>query len=296
MKKEIKGIVPPVITIFDSKGEVDERRYRDFIEFLCNHVQGLFICGTYGSGPLMTLEERKRTLEIAIDQVNGRIPVIAHVGSAVPEHVLELAHHAEEKGASAVASVPPFYYNYSQENIIDFFKWLVKQVNLPVYLYNNPKTTGLEVKIETLKELSNNGLAGVKDSTFDLAYFYEVKNNFNFEEFSYISGTEAFIIPTIPLGADAAICGLANAFPEIVVELYHKTMAKEYEEAFVLQKKVNHLREIQHYTQSTPAIHAMLKIRGIESGYPKPPFKLVSEEKYNEIKKALTDGGYIGSK
>ncbi|MFW6121712.1 MAG: dihydrodipicolinate synthase family protein [Petrotogales bacterium] len=293
MKKELKGIIPPVVTIFDAEGKVDEKKYRNFIEFLCKHVQGLFVCGTYGSGPLMTLEERKRTLEIALDQANGRIPVVTHVGSTVPEHILELAHHAEEKGAKAVASVAPFYFGYSQENIIDFFKWFVKEVDIPVYLYNNPKTTGLEVKIETLKELHKNGLAGVKDSTFDLVYFYEVKNNIGLESFSYISGTEAFIIPAIPLGADAAICGLANALPEIVVELYNKAISKNYEEAYILQEKVNHLREIQHYAQSIPAIHAMLKMRGIDSGHTKLPFKLVSDSKYSEMKGAFEKTDYV---
>jgi dihydrodipicolinate synthase/N-acetylneuraminate lyase len=244
----------------------------------------------------MTLEERKRTLEIAIDEANGRVPVVAHVGSSVPEHILELAQHAEEAGAKAVASVAPFYFGYSQKNIIDFFKWLVREVDLPVYLYNNPKTTGLEIKIETLKELQKNGLAGVKDSTFNLVYFYEVKNNIGLENFSYISGTEAFIIPAIPLGADAAICGLANALPEIVVELYNKAKSGNYEEAYVLQEKVNHLREIQHYAQSIPAIHAMLKMRQIDSGYAKMPFKLVNEAKYEEIKKALIKTGYVDFK
>ncbi|MFO7882175.1 MAG: dihydrodipicolinate synthase family protein [Kosmotogaceae bacterium] len=293
MKNELRGIIPPVITIFDDDGKVDEKRYRKLIDFLCDHVQGLFVCGTYGSGPLMTLEERKRTLEIAIDQADGRVPVVAHVGSSVPEHILELANHAEKTGAKAVASVPPFYFGYSQENIIDFFKWFVKEVDIPVYLYNNPKTTGLEIKIETLKELHKNRLAGVKDSTFDLVYFYEVKNNIGLDNFSYISGTEAFIIPSIPLGADAAICGLANALPEIVVELYSKAKSKDYEEAYVLQEKVNHLREIQHYAQSIPAIHAMLNMRGIDSGQAKLPFRLVSESKYSEIKNALQKTGYV---
>ena len=72
MEKDIRGIIPPVVTIFNADGKVDEARYRNHIEFLANKVHGLFVCGTYGAGPAMTLEERKRVTEIAIDQVNGR--------------------------------------------------------------------------------------------------------------------------------------------------------------------------------------------------------------------------------
>jgi len=296
MPKELKGIIPPLITIFDSEGKVDEKKYRELIEFQCNHVHGLFVCGTYGSGPLMTNEERKNVLEIAVDQVKGRIPVIVHVGSSKPDEILELVLHAEKTGVDAIATVPPFYYGYSQADIVRFFKWLLKEVNLPLYLYDNPKTTGLEIEIETLKELKKAGLTGIKDSTFDLLYFYEIKNNLGFDEFNYISGTEAYIIPSINIGASAAICGLANAFPEIVVELYDKAINKEYDEAFILQEKVNHLREIQHYAESIPAIHAMLKLRGIDGGFPKLPFVNASEEVYQKIRNAVIETGYVDIK
>lgn len=296
MPMELKGIIPPLITIFDSEGKVDEKKYRELIEFQCNHVHGLFVCGTYGSGPLMTKEERKYVLEIAVDQVKGRIPVIVHVGSSKPDEILELTLHAEKTGVDAIATVPPFYYGYSQADIVRFFKWLLKEVNLPLYLYDNPKTTGLEIEIETLKELKEAGLTGIKDSTFDLLYFYEIKNNLGFDEFNYISGTEAYIVPSITIGASAAICGLANAFPEIVVELYNKTINKEYDEAFVLQEKVNHLREIQHYAESIPAIHAMLKLRGIDGGFPKLPFVNTSEEVYQKIRNAVIETGYVDIK
>ena len=296
MPKELKGIIPPLITVFDSEGHLDEKKYRDLIEFQCKHVQGLFVCGTYGSGPMMINEERKKVLEVALDQVNGRIPVIAHVGSSKPDEILELALHAEKAGVDAIATVPPFYYGYSQDDIVRFYEWIIKHVNIPLYLYDNPKTTGLEIEIATLKRLKEVGLTGIKDSTFDLIYFYEIKNNLGFEDFNYISGTEAYIVPSIPVGASAAICGLANAFPEIVVELYNKTINKEYEEAFVLQEKVNHLREIQHFASSIPAIHAMLRLRGIDGGFPKKPFVKVSEEIYQKIRNAVIETGYVDIK
>jgi len=289
MEKDIRGIIPPVVTIFNADGKVDEARYRNHIEFLANKVHGLFVCGTYGAGPAMTLEERKRVTEIAIDQVNGRVPVIVHVGASCPEDIVELTVHAKSTGAVAVASVAPFYYKYKQADIIRFFDELISKADIPVYLYNNPKTTGLEIEIETLKVLKKHGLAGIKDSTFDLSYFYRVKTEVGFDNFVYISGTEAFIVPTIPLGASAAICGLANAFPEIVVELYEAAINKEFEKALELQEKVNALRQVQHLTDSILGIHIMLKLRGIDSGYPKKPLALPDNKVMERIKLSLED-------
>ena len=284
-----KGIIPPVLTTFDSEGKIDEKRYLNLIDFLSRRVHGLFVCGTYGGGPLMTVDERKKVTELAIKGAADRVPVIAHIGSSNPNDIFELAKHAEQAGAKAVATVVPFYFPYSQADIVRFFKKLIETTALPVFIYNNPKTTGVTIDIETLKKLRDVGLYGIKDSTFDLLYFYGVKFNMDMDNFCYISGTEAFIIPSIPLGADAAICGLANALPEPVVELYEKSVEGNYEKALELQLRVNKLRDIQHYAQSIPAIHAMLKMRGIDSGYPRHPYSLVSDSVYQKIEDALKE-------
>lgn len=284
-----KGIIPPVLTTFDSEGNIDEKRYLNLIDFLSRRVHGLFVCGTYGGGPLMTVDERKKVTELAIKGAADRVPVIAHIGSSNPNDIFELAKHAEQAGAKAVATVVPFYFPYSQADIVRFFKKLIETTALPVFIYNNPKTTGVTIDIETLKKLRDVGLYGIKDSTFDLLYFYGVKFNMDMDNFCYISGTEAFIIPSIPLGADAAICGLANALPEPVVELHEKSVEGNYEKALELQLRVNKLRDIQHYAQSIPAIHAMLKMRGIDSGYPRHPYSLVSDSVYQKIEDALKE-------
>jgi len=284
-----KGIIPPVLTTFDSEGNIDEKRYLNLIDFLSRKVHGLFACGTYGSGPLMNVDERKKVTELAVKGAENRVPVIAHIGSSNPDDIFELAKHAKRAGAKAVATVVPFYFPYSQADIVRFFKKLIELSELPVFIYNNPKTTGVTIDVETLKKLKDVGLYGIKDSTFDLLYFYGVKFNMNMDEFCYISGTEAFIVPSVALGADAAICGLANALPEPVVELYDETMKPDYKKALELQVRVNRLRDIQHFAQSIPAIHAMLKMRGIDPGYPRHPYTLVEDSIYQKIENALKE-------
>ena len=292
---EFRGIIPPVITPFDSHGKFDPKRMEDFLNFLKQKVMGMFVCGTYGSGPLMSVSERKRVLETVMKVVGDSIPVIAHVGSSNPDDALVLAQHAEQVGAAAIASVPPFYYatSYYDEDLKWFFAKLINSVKIPVFLYNNPKTAGISISVDLLKQLHHEGLAGVKDSSFDLSNFYKCKYQLDLRRFKYIIGTEMFIVPTIPLGAVASISGLANAFPELVVELYKAVENKDYKRAFELQEKVNYAREVQHMAQSIPAIHTLLEFRGIDVGYPRHPYSRVLPQVRDRMRDAIKKLGIL---
>ena len=102
---EFKGIYPPMMTAFTEDGEIYEKGTRNIVDFIVPHVQGLYPCGTYGSGPMMSPEERKKVAEIVLDQVNGRVPVILHVGTADTKTTIELAQHAQSIGAGALQHV-----------------------------------------------------------------------------------------------------------------------------------------------------------------------------------------------
>src|ERR1041385_9281557 len=107
----VKGVLIPLITPFDEKQKVDEGVMRQLVDFYVKtSVQGLFVLGSSGQGPAMSLPERKRAAEVALAEARGRLPVIVHVGTADGESTVELARHAAEKGASAVGGVPPYYY------------------------------------------------------------------------------------------------------------------------------------------------------------------------------------------
>ncbi|MDK2886448.1 MAG: hypothetical protein PWP54_1006 [Thermosipho sp. (in: thermotogales)] len=288
MRKNISGVIAPIITPFDNNGKVDEYTFKNLIDFLSNKVHGLFVCGTYGSGPAMSINDRKKVTELVVKHVNGRIPIIVHVGASSLDDVIELSLHAQDSGAQAVSSVPPFYYKYTQDEIIRFFEKLASKIDIPVFIYNNPRTTGLSIEIETLKILKKMEMTGIKDSTYDLSYFYRIKTEVGFDDFIYISGSEAFILPTVSMGASGVISGLANVFPEIVVELYNYAKNNDFKKAIPLQEKVNALRQVQHMARSILSIHILLKLRGISSGYPKYPLilednKSLEEKMKNEI-------------
>ena len=146
MTREVRGIIPPLTTPFTEHGGVYEEGLRHLVGFQVEKgVHGLFICGTYGSGPIMTVEERKQVHEIVVGQVGGRITVIAHVGTTSTAQSVALARHAESVGADLVASVSPYYHGHDERAVIEHFRKLVEAVHLPVYVYNNPKASGVTI-------------------------------------------------------------------------------------------------------------------------------------------------------
>ncbi len=290
---KFEGIIPPLITPFTEKGEIFEEGLRNLIGFQVEKgVKGLFICGTYGSGPLMTVEQRKRVAEITVDQACGKVAIIVHVGSSSVDNVLELARHAEEVGADAVASVPPFYYAYDDESVLSFYKQLLSAVDIPVFVYNNPARSGIAISSELLRRLAEEGVAGIKDSSFNMVKFYEDLITVDKKDFIFIIGTEALMFPAIMAGAKGCVSGLANVFPEINVECYNLAKEKRYEEAVVKQMEIIKARKLMHLAPTIPACYEILKARGVNVGYPKAPFKRLKPKEIEMVISELKKRGF----
>ncbi|MBA7501980.1 4-hydroxy-tetrahydrodipicolinate synthase [subsurface metagenome] len=295
---QIKGVIPPLTTPFTREGDIYEEGLRKLLDFQIEKgSRGVFLCGTYGSGPLMSVTERKKVVEIAVDQIKNRITTIVQVGTPSTKDAIELAKHAEESGVDVVSCVPPFYYRHDAQTVLEHFKQLVKAVEIPVYVYNNPKTSGFTVTPSILSKMADLGVKGIKDSCFSLIEFSHFLIEFeDREDFNFIIGTEALAMPAILLGAKAVISGLANPFPEIVVDLYNTTIKGDYEKAAKLQLKVNEGRKILHIAKSTnAACYAMLNERGIDVGIPRRPVLPVTTEELELMKKEFMRIGILKS-
>ena len=143
----IRGVLLPIITPFDEKVRVDEPVMRALVDFhIKAGVQGLFVLGSTGQGPAMTIEERKQAAAIALDQARSRVSVIIHIGTADAQSTVELAEHAAAQKADAVAIVPPYYYSdHTEFEIIAHYKAVAKAVSLPIFIYENPKYSGISI-------------------------------------------------------------------------------------------------------------------------------------------------------
>ncbi len=279
------GVIPPMVTPFKKDGSLDDDNLRRIVEFLCEHVHGLFICGSYGTGPLMNLAERKKVAEITAKHRKNHIQFIVHVGTTNVRDSVTLAKHAQDVGAVKVAAVAPYYYSHHAENLLRFYERLVEAVDIPVYVYYNPKASGYPIAVDLYNALADIGVAGIKDSSFDIIYLADCLRKIRKKEFDVVLGTEAMFLAASALGVSAFIPGLANVWPEVCVDLFEAVVQNRIDEARDIQIKVNRIRDIMYMAKSTVvAVYTMLALRGICEVYPREPLLPLSEEDTRRIK------------
>lgn len=290
MSVQISGIIPPVITCFDKSGKVDESAQREIVRYLAKHVQGFYPCGTYGSGPLMSADERKRVAEIVIKE-KGSAAAIIHVGAPSTAEALDLARHAEAAGADAIGAIPPYYYSYSQAQLIEHYRAIINAVKIPVFLYNNPELSRNSIAPDTLRILAEDGLYGVKDSSFDLVNFYNYVLAVKKPGFKFIVGTEAIAAAALDAGACGVIAGGANIFPEFLEDFYETWKRGNPVETAKKQLQVMQARQIMKYGPTLTMTYAGLRMRGMNPGYPRAPYTEIPKDIYD---KAYRDFKAIG--
>ncbi len=291
---QVKGVIPAVITPFDSEGEINETALRGHLEFLVKSVvHGLFIGGSYGSGPLLSAQQRMRLVEICVEQVEHRIPVVAHIGAPDTRTTVLLAKHAEKAGVGAVACVEPYYYIHDADTVTRHYLEIINGVSTPVYLYNNPRYSNFNVSTEQLVYLAEHGLAGVKDSSHNITLFYDYVASVPKDGFTFLIGSQTLLLPAMVVGAHGCISGLSNAFPGLIIEIYDACCRGNYDEAARLQKKANSLRKLTGSGIPIPFYHAVLPMVGIDLGLPKAPFQQLSEERRQSIYKQLKEMGMV---
>lgn len=256
-------------------------------------VNGLFVTGTYGSGYLMTLDERIQMFKIS-KQVSEKHPgsfVIAHVGCPDTASSVFLTKSAAEIGADAVSAIVPYNYKYTEDEVFGFYKALIDAANIPVYAYNNPDITNIPISFKLTKKLEEAGIAGLKDSAIDMQLVSSIINSniINKRKFQYISGTTTGWLSFQKLGVDTMIAGMCNYVPELVEALYSYSFTDQQKAAKVY--KISHeLGNKIKVGNSVASSHISLKARGFNPGYTRLPLTVSYDDKTEKIS-AIT--GYI---
>ena len=169
---------------------VDEQKLRDLIEFhIQNGTSGIVPCGTTGESATLSFEEHDRVIEITIEQVKRRIPVIAGTGSNSTEEAVMLTRHAAKAGADASLQVSPYYNRPTQKGLYEHFKAIAESVDIPIILYNIASRTGVNIEPETIAKLSRDckNIVGVKEASGSLDQMSRIKQLCG-QNFDLISG------------------------------------------------------------------------------------------------------------
>jgi 4-hydroxy-tetrahydrodipicolinate synthase/2-dehydro-3-deoxy-phosphogluconate/2-dehydro-3-deoxy-6-phosphogalactonate aldolase len=284
---QLHGVITALVTPFTANGDVDESSMREIVRFqLDSGIHGFFPMGTNGLGPAMEPAKRMKAAEIVVSETAGRIPVIIQVGASDPMISIELAVHAQRIGASAIASVTPFYYNPDNLAIVEYYTRLTKATKLPTLVYNIPRHTGNNISPELLSALSKiPGIVGIKDSSRDFTQLLDYINAVP-PEFMVISGTDSFIFSALCAGMQAGVSAIANPFPDLLVHLYEHYQKRDFDAAKLLQLRINALRS----TLSKPPIAPLLetlRMRGLTSGDVKLPLRSMTNAEIQDLHEAL---------
>ena len=241
-----EGIFPALVTPFTDDGKaVDEERLRALVgHCLEQGVHGVVPCGTTGEFTNLTIEERKSVIKIVVDEVKGRVPVIAGTGASGTDEAVEMTKYAKDAGATAALIVTPFYLKPADRGIYEHFYTITNEVDLPVILYNIPQCTGLELPwqmVEDLAQLPN--IVAIKDSSGQLKYILAVLEKVR-DKINVLCGHDEVLVAGLAAGCSGAILASANIIPDIWIQLYNHIKKGEVQQARELQYKVQKIARI----------------------------------------------------
>jgi dihydrodipicolinate synthase/N-acetylneuraminate lyase len=290
-KSILKGVVVPSITPFKEDGEIDEPALEPYLDFLAKQVDTISVCAIYGAGIMMRPEQRMRVAEIAIRTIHQRASVAVFVGTPDTDTAVLLARHAEKAGAQAITCVAPFYYRQVDEALFRHYQALIQAVALPVYAYDSPVYAGNTLSLSLLKRLRESGLAGVITGavSYGLEHIWSVLNATHQEGLEVLSIRDGLALPAMMNGAVGFESGVANFYPELVMDFYRATFEQRYDEATVFQDRMLRLRDISHgFGRNIPTLHALIAMRGFRTGVPRRPFFLLSDEEKAHLRAQLS--------
>ena len=292
MKQSIenfKGVIPAAISVFDKDEQPDEAGTRAFVRHMMSYdIGGLYITGSTGESFLMNSEERKRQVEIVMDEVKGKLPVVVHIGAMSTRESIALAEHAQSAGAAGISSVPPFYFRYTQDQIFGYYRDIAGSTDLPLIVYNVPLAGLLTVDmIKRLAEIGN--VKGVKYTGTALYEVTQIRDACK-EGFQIYGGCDELGSSNIALGVDGIIGTFYNVIQDLYLRIWEAVKRSDVKEAAELQRKALHVISIGVESGSMMAcVKVWLRAAGIPAGYARRPFSNFSEDEERHLIQRLME-------
>ncbi len=289
----VQGILPALVSHFKNDGTIlTESIKANMDRNYSQGAAGFYICGSTGEGPVITKEMRMEIAETVMEHNNGRGFIINHIGAAATKDAFELARHAKKIGCNAVSSVVPnFYFKHNDDEIVDFYKRVADESELPVIAYvQNLLTTDSVNLMSRLIEVD--GVIGCK---FTLTDFYSMRRikELNGGDVNVINGPDEMLICGLSMGADAGIGSTYNLMCAEYVKLRENFLKGDIEEARRIQYKVNKVTEILIRYNVARAVKYILSLDGIEAGDMAYPMAALTDEQKTNLVKELKEVGFF---
>jgi 4-hydroxy-tetrahydrodipicolinate synthase len=290
-----KGSMPALVTPFTADGKLDEKAFRDLVEWQIEEgSHGLVPVGTTGESPTLSHEEHKRVIEICIDQAKGRVPVIAGAGSNNTAEAIELAVHAEKAGADALLVVTPYYNKPNQRGMFAHFSSIAEAVSIPIFIYNIPGRSIVDMTPETMAALAqaHKNIVGVKDATAKMDRVTEQRAACG-ENFIQLSGEDITALGFMAHGGQGCISVTANVAPRLCSEFQEACMAGRFDEALKIQDKLAPLHKAMFIEPNPGGAKYALSLLGKMENHLRSPLVAIEEQTEKTVRAAMVHAGLI---
>jgi 4-hydroxy-tetrahydrodipicolinate synthase len=288
-----RGSIPALVTPFRD-GKLDEKAFRAHVNWVIEEgSHGIVPVGTTGESPTLTHEEHKRVVEWAIEEARGRVPVMAGAGSNNTAEAIDFSRHAEKAGAQGLLHVTPYYNKPNQEGLYQHFKAIAEATSLPIFIYNIPPRSVVEMSVETMARLAEiPNIVGVKDATMKLDRVSAQRQACG-KDFIQLSGEDGTALAHMAHGGHGCISVTANVAPRLCAEFQNACLAGNFARALEIQDKLFPLHQALFVEPNPAPSKAALAMLGRMSAETRLPMVPVSEATRATLKAALVHAGLM---
>ena len=289
----IRGAIVAIVTPFKD-GKVDEEALRRLIdEQIANGTDGISPCGTTGESTTLSHEEHDRVIEVTVEAVNKRVPVIAGTGSNSTAEAVRLTKHAWKAGADAALMVCPYYNRPTQEGLYRHYRAIAEEVPIPIVIYNIPGRTGTNLQTETLARLAEiPNIVGVKEASGSLKQMSDVVRLCG-PDFSVLSGDDIFTLALMAIGGAGVISVISNVAPRDMAEMVDSFTAGDLSKAWMLHHKMSPLIDALFLETNPIPVKAALAMMGKITYELRLPLCRMGEKNEAILKKEMQRYGLI---
>lgn len=286
-----KGVFPALLTPFDANDQVDLAMYEINLDAqVAAGIHGIIIGGSLGEASTLSLDEKELLVRFSVKKLAGTLPVIMNIAEGSTREAIQQAILAKDWGADGIMLLPPMRYKADDREVVEFFKAVAANTDLPIMIYNNPVDYKIDVTLDMFEELSAiPHINAIKESTRDVTNITRLKNRFG-DRFAVLCGVDPLTVEELALGADGLVAGLVDAFPKETVVMYNLVKEGKLEEAIKIYRWFMPLLELDIHPKLVQYIKLAAAQTGIGSEHVRAPrLPLVGEER-ERILKVITDG------
>jgi 4-hydroxy-tetrahydrodipicolinate synthase len=285
-----EGVLPAIITPFkrNSAMDLDIQGLERNIEFLLScGIHGIVPCGSTGESATLTFEEHEKVVQVTVDKVKGRIPVIAGTGSNNTAEAVRLTKAAKDIGADGVLVISPYYNKPNRSGLIKHFTKLA-DIDIPVIMYNVPGRTGQNLEPDLVAELAQHpNIVAIKEASGNISQISRIIEDTQDDEFTVISGDDNITLPIMALGGSGVISVAANVDPIRMVAMYEAMKQGDYQKALVLHFAMSPLFRSMFIDTNPIPVKKAVEMLGMAGGPVRLPLDELDARKIDQLKKIL---------